>query len=77
MDRGEVVMLGTRETFDADAVRRHMTVWNPRNAGSCFLVILSEAKDLMAAAMRSFASLRMTEAPARPAPAGPAARRSA
>jgi urea transport system ATP-binding protein len=26
MDRGEVVMSGTRETFDADAVRRHMTV---------------------------------------------------
>jgi urea transport system ATP-binding protein len=26
MDRGEVVMAGTRETFDADAVRRHMTV---------------------------------------------------
>jgi len=26
MDRGEVVMSGTRETFDADAVRGHMTV---------------------------------------------------
>ena len=26
MDRGEVVMSGTRETFDADAVRKHMTV---------------------------------------------------
>ena len=26
MDRGEVVMSGTRETFDAEAVRRHMTV---------------------------------------------------
>ena len=26
MDRGEVVMSGTRATFDADAVRRHMTV---------------------------------------------------
>ena len=26
MDRGEVVMSGTRETFDSDAVRRHMTV---------------------------------------------------
>jgi urea transport system ATP-binding protein len=26
MDRGEVVLSGTRETFDADAVRRHMTV---------------------------------------------------
>jgi urea transport system ATP-binding protein len=26
MDRGEVVMSGTRESFDADAVRRHMTV---------------------------------------------------
>ena len=26
MDRGEIVMSGTRETFDADAVRRHMTV---------------------------------------------------
>ncbi|HEY4167756.1 MAG TPA: urea ABC transporter ATP-binding subunit UrtE [Reyranella sp.] len=26
MDRGEVVMFGTRETFDAEAVRRHMTV---------------------------------------------------
>ena len=26
MDRGEIVMAGTRETFDADAVRRHMTV---------------------------------------------------
>ena len=26
MDRGEVVMSGTRETFDADALRRHMTV---------------------------------------------------
>jgi urea transport system ATP-binding protein len=26
MDRGEVVMSGSRETFDADAVRRHMTV---------------------------------------------------
>ena len=27
MDRGEIVMSGTRETFDADAVRRHMTVY--------------------------------------------------
>jgi urea transport system ATP-binding protein len=26
MDRGEVVMSGTRETFDQEAVRRHMTV---------------------------------------------------
>ncbi|HKV15531.1 MAG TPA: urea ABC transporter ATP-binding subunit UrtE [Reyranella sp.] len=26
MDRGEIVLSGTRETFDADAVRRHMTV---------------------------------------------------
>jgi urea transport system ATP-binding protein len=26
MDRGEVVMSGTRETFDAEAVRKHMTV---------------------------------------------------
>jgi urea transport system ATP-binding protein len=26
MDRGEIVMSGTRETFDAEAVRRHMTV---------------------------------------------------
>ena len=26
MDRGEIVMAGTRESFDADAVRRHMTV---------------------------------------------------
>jgi len=26
MDRGEIVMSGTRETFDADAVRKHMTV---------------------------------------------------
>ena len=26
MDRGEIVMAGTRKTFDADAVRRHMTV---------------------------------------------------
>jgi urea transport system ATP-binding protein len=26
MDRGEIVMTGTRENFDADAVRRHMTV---------------------------------------------------
>jgi urea transport system ATP-binding protein len=26
MDRGEIVMAGTRETFDAEAVRRHMTV---------------------------------------------------
>jgi urea transport system ATP-binding protein len=26
MDRGEVVMSGTRETFDSEAVRRHMTV---------------------------------------------------
>ena len=26
MDRGEIVMSGTRESFDADAVRRHMTV---------------------------------------------------
>ena len=26
MDRGEIVMAGTRETFDQDAVRRHMTV---------------------------------------------------
>ena len=26
MDRGEVVMSGTRETFDATAVRKHMTV---------------------------------------------------
>jgi urea transport system ATP-binding protein len=26
MDRGEVVMSGTRESFDADAVRKHMTV---------------------------------------------------
>src|SRR5213083_1774606 len=26
MDRGEIVMAGTRETFDANAVRRHMTV---------------------------------------------------
>ena len=26
MDRGEIVLSGTRETFDAEAVRRHMTV---------------------------------------------------
>lgn len=26
MDRGEIVMSGTRETFDSEAVRRHMTV---------------------------------------------------
>jgi urea transport system ATP-binding protein len=26
MDRGEIVLSGTRETFDADAVRKHMTV---------------------------------------------------
>jgi urea transport system ATP-binding protein len=26
MDRGEIVMSGTRETFDTEAVRRHMTV---------------------------------------------------
>ena len=26
MDRGEVVMSGTRETFDVEAVRKHMTV---------------------------------------------------
>jgi urea transport system ATP-binding protein len=26
MDRGEIVMSGTRETFDAEAVRKHMTV---------------------------------------------------
>jgi urea transport system ATP-binding protein len=26
MDRGEIVLSGTRETFDADAVRHHMTV---------------------------------------------------
>ena len=26
MDRGEIVMAGTRETFDTEAVRRHMTV---------------------------------------------------
>ncbi len=26
MDRGEIVMAGTRESFDAEAVRRHMTV---------------------------------------------------
>ena len=26
MDRGEIVMAGTRENFDAEAVRRHMTV---------------------------------------------------
>jgi len=26
MDRGEIVMSGTRESFDAEAVRRHMTV---------------------------------------------------
>ena len=26
MDRGEIVMTGTRETFDTEAVRRHMTV---------------------------------------------------
>src|SRR5258708_29087038 len=26
MDRGEIVLSGTRETFDTDAVRRHMTV---------------------------------------------------
>jgi urea transport system ATP-binding protein len=26
MDRGEVVMAGTRDTFDTEAVRRHMTV---------------------------------------------------
>jgi urea transport system ATP-binding protein len=26
MDRGEIVMSGTREAFDAEAVRRHMTV---------------------------------------------------
>ena len=26
MDRGEIVMSGTRENFDAEAVRRHMTV---------------------------------------------------
>jgi len=26
MDRGEVVMAGTRETFDVEAVRKHMTV---------------------------------------------------
>src|SRR5471032_1478596 len=26
MDRGEIMMSGTRETFDADAVRKHMTV---------------------------------------------------
>ena len=26
MDRGEVVLSGTRETFDAEAVRKHMTV---------------------------------------------------
>ncbi len=26
MDRGEIVMSGTRETFDSNAVRRHMTV---------------------------------------------------
>jgi urea transport system ATP-binding protein len=26
MDRGEIVMSGTRETFDAEVVRRHMTV---------------------------------------------------
>jgi urea transport system ATP-binding protein len=26
MDRGEIVMSGTRETFDADTVRKHMTV---------------------------------------------------
>ncbi len=26
MDRGEIVLSGTRETFDANAVRRHMTV---------------------------------------------------
>ena len=26
MDRGEIVMSGTRETFDQEAVRRHMTV---------------------------------------------------
>jgi urea transport system ATP-binding protein len=26
MDRGEIVLAGSRETFDADAVRRHMTV---------------------------------------------------
>ena len=26
MDRGEVVMSGTRETFDSEAVRKHMTV---------------------------------------------------
>ena len=26
MDPGEIVMSGTRETFDAEAVRRHMTV---------------------------------------------------
>jgi len=26
MDRGEIVMAGTRDNFDTDAVRRHMTV---------------------------------------------------
>jgi urea transport system ATP-binding protein len=26
MDRGEVVLSGTRETFDVEAVRKHMTV---------------------------------------------------
>ncbi|HYC66200.1 MAG TPA: ATP-binding cassette domain-containing protein, partial [Reyranellaceae bacterium] len=26
MDRGEIVMAGTRENFDTEAVRRHMTV---------------------------------------------------
>ena len=26
MDRGEIVLSGTRETFDTEAVRRHMTV---------------------------------------------------
>ena len=33
MERGEIVMAGTRESFDADAVRRHMTVYPSARQG--------------------------------------------